>query len=190
MQNFFVSALTYRNETANDYLEGREYLMPTRWTWSPQVRALLREQLRLTEQVIAAYGYDGERAGLGGSIYRNNGNTNVVDVFVHQMFNITDFLLADFASHLGMATKRMDPQSAHELHQKFSDTRAELLRPFCGFRIWNLAFELAQKYHDYNVMVELSEMLGENDRILEYLLDPSYEGFAPFLFQWYINKGL
>ena len=51
------------------------------------------------------------------------------------------------------------------------------------------SIELAEKYHDFHLLVHLCESAGDRDRLKTYIVRFSEQGFAEFLFKRHLDQG-
>ena len=51
------------------------------------------------------------------------------------------------------------------------------------------SIELAEKYHDFHLLVHLCESAGDRDRLKTYIARFSEQGFAEFLFKRHLDRG-
>ena len=55
---------------------------------------------------------------------------------------------------------------------------------------YDQGIELAERYHDFQLLVRLCERAGDRERLKSYVVRFAEEGFAEFLFKQHLDRGV
>jgi nuclear pore complex protein Nup133 len=77
----------------------------------------------------------------------------------------------------------------NQRHRQYLKHRHQLIQPFLEAEQFERAASLAEKYHDFAILVQLCEVTDNQDKLNRYISQFADESFADFVFQWYIDHG-
>ncbi|XP_037073519.1 nuclear pore complex protein Nup133-like, partial [Pollicipes pollicipes] len=133
-------------------------------------RALLLRQHELTRrQALPATEPGAERTGL-----------------YQQLLELADLVLAGYTAQLA-ALRGTERHAA--VQAEFEADRYHLIEPLLEAEQYERATSLAEKYADFRVLVEVCERTNSTERRNKYLAQFADQGFASFVFNWYLDQG-
>jgi nuclear pore complex protein Nup133 len=103
---------------------------------------------------------------------------------------LCDVLLGGYLDQ--MLSMEQNPALSGELVQvrkQFETSRKRFLSPLLEHGQFDQSIELAEKYHDFHLLVHLCESAGDRDRLKTYIVRFSEQGFAEFLFKRHLDQG-
>eukprot|EP01027_Heterolobosea_sp_BB2_P009440 GEZU01013910.1.p1 GENE.GEZU01013910.1~~GEZU01013910.1.p1 ORF type:complete len:668 (+),score=170.00 GEZU01013910.1:211-2004(+) len=187
---FIDSIWDYRDTHGELYPEGIRW---TDWTTSDRMRNLMTAQHRQIIHCLSDQGSTTQSSML---------MTDILD----QLYTISNFLLESFVDAIKeheAKVARQQQQQPHSiaayssnavalanLKEQFEATRFEVIQCFVAKQAYHYAYTLAEKYHDFRALVELSEFLNDEARLKKYMDMFRSQGFLASLFQYYLENGL
>lgn len=154
--------------------ENPEYIPWTSTGGDRGVRTLLLKQFNTTMEMVLPEVRDTE--GLE-KIYR-------------QLASIADIILDGYVGQLeSLKVKANRQQHYNELQRRYEQDRQQLIMPLMEGKQYELAASLAEKYYDFEILIQLCEVSDNTDRIEKYLRQFSDKGFANYLYTWYMKEG-
>lgn len=76
-----------------------------------------------------------------------------------------------------------------DLHKKYEHTRTDLLDPFVRHKQYERAMSLAEKYCDFELLVQICDTIQDECRLEEYMKKFDGRGFPEVVFDWYCKTG-
>jgi nuclear pore complex protein Nup133 len=104
-----------------------------------------------------------------------------------RLIDLTDIILDGYVSQL----RSLDPSSERhkQVQQEFESDRSKCIKPLIKVGQYDRAISLAEKYEDFDTLVRVCEISGQNKRLDRYLIEFKENGFSDFLFKWYLREG-
>ncbi|KAL1005970.1 hypothetical protein UPYG_G00066290 [Umbra pygmaea] len=75
------------------------------------------------------------------------------------------------------------------LEMEYTQRRSELLTPLLELGQYQWVAALAEKYCDFDILVQMCEQTDNQTRLQHYMTRFADQNFADFLFRWYMEKG-
>ncbi|XP_051939725.1 nuclear pore complex protein Nup133 isoform X2 [Hippocampus zosterae] len=114
-------------------------------------------------------------------------------VLCEQLVALLDFYLAGYVAQLNSLKQRRRQQQGQErydsLEMEYGQRRSELLAPLLELGQYQWAAALAEKYCDFDILVQMCELTDNQSRLQHYMSKFADQNFADFLFRWYMEKG-
>jgi nuclear pore complex protein Nup133 len=171
-----LSVDSYRDQFAQLYV-GLGTL--TLWTFEPNVREVLSQQIDLTQLFL--------NESLQSAVKVN------VDLLFNQAYNLTDVLLRGYRVQLESLARDVSSDTSQAEYEslaiKFDESKKRFIHPFSAFKKFDLARDLAEKYREFNELVQICDVLNDNQRLEQYKKQFKDEKFPEFLFQWFLLNG-
>ncbi|XP_075222739.1 nuclear pore complex protein Nup133 isoform X2 [Lycorma delicatula] len=117
---------------------------------------------------------------------RATGDINTHTELLDQLVNLVDVILDGRKCHL--ESIRSSNKFDSVLHQYEAD-RYSLIKPFLEDDEFERAAILAEKYCDFQILVELCDKTGNKERLNSYTAKFTDQDFSHFLFNWYMREG-
>ncbi|XP_078352494.1 nuclear pore complex protein Nup133-like isoform X2 [Oculina patagonica] len=181
VQEMLQEAWHYRQTNFTVYqpsdtsIEFNTELVPWTATTGPSgVRSLLLKQIALSAERGVTETADQQTSSL----------------LVQQMVDLADILLDGYVHQL--QTLRTCPgMKSHydEVSKQYEQDRRTVILPLVHVGQRSHAASLAEKYHDFGVLIELCESTGDQSTLQQYMTQFTEEGFSDYLFKWYMDKG-
>ncbi|KAM9315155.1 nuclear pore complex protein Nup133 [Pholidichthys leucotaenia] len=110
-----------------------------------------------------------------------------------QLVALLDIYLGSYVAQL-TSLQQQRPEGAQQerynsLEMEYSQRRSELLAPLLELRQYQWVAALAEKYCDFDILVQLCEQTDNQSRLQHYMVKLADQNFADFLFRWYMEKG-
>ncbi|XP_043093975.1 nuclear pore complex protein Nup133 isoform X2 [Puntigrus tetrazona] len=106
-----------------------------------------------------------------------------------QLVALLDSLLSGYVAQL-TSLRRAGPQERFvTLESEYTQKRSELLAPLLELGQHQWVAALAEKYCDFDILVQLCERTDNQSRLQQYMVKFADQNFADFLFRWYMEKG-
>nr|XP_022333914.1 nuclear pore complex protein Nup133-like [Crassostrea virginica] len=180
LEEMLHKALQFRQSRASlyesDAPEGEvpEYVPWTSTGGDHGIRTLLLKQFNKTVEEVIPEVHDSE--GLE-KTYR-------------QLASLADLVLDGYSSQLDSLRENSSRQQHYgELQRRFEQDRQLLITPLMEGKQLELAASLAEKYYDFEILIQLCELSDNTERIEKYLRQFSDRGFANYLYTWYMKEG-
>uniref|UniRef100_A0A8C8JLD2 Nucleoporin Nup133/Nup155-like C-terminal domain-containing protein n=1 Tax=Oncorhynchus tshawytscha TaxID=74940 RepID=A0A8C8JLD2_ONCTS len=105
-----------------------------------------------------------------------------------QLAALLDVLLGGYVAQL---TSLRPGQQDHynTLEMEYTQRRSELLAPLLELGQYQWVAALAEKYCDFDILVQMCEQTDNQNRLQHYMAKFADQNFADFLFRWYMEKG-
>jgi nuclear pore complex protein Nup133 len=114
----------------------------------------------------------------------NNQNRDCV---FDRMAHLADVLLSSFSYQINFM--RPSSSARHSEEKIFQELRSNILRPLIAGNQYEKAIFLAEKYQDFDALIEISELTNKPDLLNKYACMFSSHDFTGHLFKWYMERG-
>nr|XP_046231328.1 nuclear pore complex protein Nup133 [Scatophagus argus] len=110
-----------------------------------------------------------------------------------QLVALLDIYLSGYVAQL-TSLQQQRPSGAQQerynsLEMEYSQRRSELLAPLLDLGQYQWVAALAEKYCDFDILVQMCEQTDNQSRLQHYMTKFADQNFADFLFRWYMEKG-
>lgn len=103
-----------------------------------------------------------------------------------KIVELSDIILDGFVCQL----RSIDSSQRYQaVERSFETCRHKCIEPLIRVRQYDRATALAEKYLDFDILIQICEKLNETERLKRYLVDFAHKGFAEYLFKWYLKEG-
>ncbi|KAF7651514.1 hypothetical protein LDENG_00110160 [Lucifuga dentata] len=110
-----------------------------------------------------------------------------------QLVALLDIYLNGYVAQLTSLQQQRLPGSQQErynsLEMEYNQRRSELLAPLLELGQYQWVAALAEKYCDFDILVQMCEQSDNQSRLQHYMAKFADQNFADFLFRWYMEKG-
>uniref|UniRef100_A0A671TNP8 Nuclear pore complex protein Nup133 n=1 Tax=Sparus aurata TaxID=8175 RepID=A0A671TNP8_SPAAU len=110
-----------------------------------------------------------------------------------QLVALLDIYLSGYVAQLTSLQQQRPPGAQQErynnLEMEYSQRRSELLAPLLDLGQYQWVAALAEKYCDFDILVQMCEQTDNQSRLQHYMTKFADQNFADFLFRWYMEKG-
>ncbi|XP_056136281.1 nuclear pore complex protein Nup133 [Lampris incognitus] len=110
-----------------------------------------------------------------------------------QLVALLDIYLGGYVAQLTSLQQRKGSgprvERYNSLEMEYSQRRSELLAPLLELGQYSWVAALAEKYCDFDILVQLCEQTDNQSRLQHYMTKFADQKFADFLFRWYLEKG-
>ncbi|XP_045073846.1 nuclear pore complex protein Nup133-like [Coregonus clupeaformis] len=108
-----------------------------------------------------------------------------------QLAALLDVLLGGYVAQLtSLRPGRPGQQDRYNtLEMEYTQRRSELLAPLLELGQYQWVAALAEKYCDFDILVQMCELTDNQNRLQHYMAKFADQNFADFLFRWYMEKG-
>uniref|UniRef100_A0A671QAY9 Nuclear pore complex protein Nup133-like n=1 Tax=Sinocyclocheilus anshuiensis TaxID=1608454 RepID=A0A671QAY9_9TELE len=110
-------------------------------------------------------------------------------VLSEQLVALLDSLLSGYVSQLTSLRRTGQQERYVMLENEYTQKRSELLAPLLELGQHQWVAALAEKYCDFDILVQLCERTDNQSRLQQYMVKFADQNFADFLFRWYMEKG-
>ncbi|NXD12751.1 NU133 protein, partial [Nothocercus nigrocapillus] len=121
-------------------------------------------------------------------------DSNLRSVVAEQLVALLDCFLDGFVAQLLSVDRPADQERYSNLEIEYVQKRSELLSPLLSLGQYQLAAALAEKYCDFDILVQMCEQTDNQARLQRYMSQFAdqvilFLNFSDFLFRWYLEKG-
>uniref|UniRef100_A0A3Q3X1Q8 Nucleoporin Nup133/Nup155-like C-terminal domain-containing protein n=1 Tax=Mola mola TaxID=94237 RepID=A0A3Q3X1Q8_MOLML len=110
-----------------------------------------------------------------------------------QLVALLDIYLSGYVAQLTSLQQQRPPGAQQErynsLEMEYTQRRSELLAPLLELGQYQWVAALAEKYCDFDILVQMCEQTDNQSRLQHYMTKFADQNFADFLFRWYMEKG-
>uniref|UniRef100_A0A672G487 Nucleoporin Nup133/Nup155-like C-terminal domain-containing protein n=1 Tax=Salarias fasciatus TaxID=181472 RepID=A0A672G487_SALFA len=110
-----------------------------------------------------------------------------------QLVALLDLYLGGYVAQLASLQQQRPPGAQQErydsLEMEYVQRRSELLTPLLELGQYQWVAALAEKYCDFDILVQMCEQTDNQSRLQHYMAKFAEQNFADFLFRWYMEKG-
>ncbi|KAG8440947.1 hypothetical protein GDO86_006618 [Hymenochirus boettgeri] len=110
-------------------------------------------------------------------------------ILIEQLAALLNYLLDDYVTQLKSVDKLTNQERFEILEIEYTQKRSELLSPLLSLGQYAWASNLAEKYCDFDILVQICELTDNQTRLQRYMTQFSGHNFSDFLFRWYLEKG-
>ncbi|XP_062067032.1 nuclear pore complex protein Nup133 isoform X2 [Lepus europaeus] len=116
-------------------------------------------------------------------------DSNLRNVVTEQLVALIDCFLDGYVSQLKSLEKSGDQERYSNLEVEYLQKRSDLLTPLLTLGQYPWAASLAEKYCDFDILVQMCEQTDNQTRLQRYMTQFADQNFSDFLFRWYLEKG-
>ncbi|XP_006212433.1 nuclear pore complex protein Nup133 [Vicugna pacos] len=116
-------------------------------------------------------------------------DSNLRNVLTEQLVALIDCFLDGYICQLRSVDKSSDQERYTSLEVEYLQKRSDLLSPLLTLGQYSWAASLAEKYCDFDILVQLCEQTDNQTRLQRYMTQFADQNFSDFLFRWYLEKG-
>ncbi|NWI80397.1 NU133 protein, partial [Dryoscopus gambensis] len=114
-------------------------------------------------------------------------DSNLRSVVAEQLVALLDCFLDGYVAQLKSVDRLADQERYSSVEMEYVQKRSELLSPLLSLGQYQLAAALAEKYCDFDILVQMCEQTDNQARLQRYMTQ--FADQANFLFRWYLEKG-
>ncbi|XP_063058946.1 nuclear pore complex protein Nup133 [Engraulis encrasicolus] len=142
------------------------------WTASSSVRSVLTRQ----HEVILKTVYP-------------QADSELRNTLSEQLVALLNSYLSGYQAQLGSLNRATQTDRCSALEMEYTQRRSELLMPLLELGQYQWVSALAEKYGDFDILVQMCEKTDNQSRLQHYMTKFADQNFADFLFRWYMEKG-
>ncbi|KAF7253603.1 hypothetical protein EYD10_00340 [Varanus komodoensis] len=116
-------------------------------------------------------------------------NSKLRSTVTEQLVALLDCFLDGYVSQLKFVDRPEYQERYNSLEMEYIQRRSELLSPLLALGQYQLAAALAEKYCDFDILVQMCEQTDNQPRLQRYMTQFADQNFSDFLFRWYLEKG-
>ncbi|XP_069708377.1 nuclear pore complex protein Nup133 [Phaenicophaeus curvirostris] len=116
-------------------------------------------------------------------------DSNLRSIVAEQLVAMLDCFLDGYVAQLKSLDHPADQERYSNLEVEYVQKRSELLSPLLSLGQYQLAAALAEKYCDFDILVQMCEQTDNQARLQRYMNQFADQNFSDFLFRWYLEKG-
>ncbi|XP_072265295.1 nuclear pore complex protein Nup133 [Pyxicephalus adspersus] len=108
---------------------------------------------------------------------------------IEQLSALLNYFLDDYVTQLKSVDQPTDQERYNALEAEYVQKRSELLTPFLTLGQHQWASSLAEKFCDFDILVQICEITNSENKLQHYMTQFADQNFSDFLFRWYLEKG-
>ncbi|XP_021122093.1 nuclear pore complex protein Nup133 isoform X2 [Heterocephalus glaber] len=116
-------------------------------------------------------------------------DSHLRNTLTEQLVMLIDCFLDSYVSQLKSLDKSSDQERYDNLEMEYQQKRSELLSALLTLGQYPCAASLAEKYCDFDILVQMCEQMDNQTRLQRYMTQFADQNFSDFLFRWYLEKG-
>ncbi|XP_010148990.1 PREDICTED: nuclear pore complex protein Nup133-like, partial [Eurypyga helias] len=116
-------------------------------------------------------------------------DSNLRSIVAEQLVALLDCFLDGYVSQLKSVDRPVDQERYSHVEMEYVQKRSELLSPLLSLGQYQMAAALAEKYCDFDILVQICEQTDNQARLQRYMSQFADQNFSDFLFRWYLEKG-
>ncbi|XP_077933815.1 nuclear pore complex protein Nup133 isoform X1 [Halichoerus grypus] len=116
-------------------------------------------------------------------------DSNLRNILTEQLVALIDCFLDGYVSQLKSLDRSGDQERYNSLEMEYLQKRSDLLSPLLTLGQYPWAASLAEKYCDFDILVQMCEQTDNQTRLQRYMTQFADQNFSDFLFRWYLEKG-
>ncbi|XP_072437718.1 nuclear pore complex protein Nup133 isoform X3 [Chiloscyllium punctatum] len=116
-------------------------------------------------------------------------DTNLRNALLEQLVVLIDFYLDGYVCQLKSVDRPSQQERYNKLDLEYTQKRSHLLTQLLSLGQYQLTASLAEKYCDFDILIQLCEQTDNQTRLQRYLNQFADQNFSDFLFRWYMEKG-
>uniref|UniRef100_A0A8D1N6Q1 Nuclear pore complex protein Nup133 n=1 Tax=Sus scrofa TaxID=9823 RepID=A0A8D1N6Q1_PIG len=116
-------------------------------------------------------------------------DSSLRNMVTEQLVALIDCFLDGYVAQLKSVDKSSDQERYDSLEMEYLQKRSDLLSPLLTLGQYPWAASLAEKYCDFDILVQMCEQTDNQTRLQRYMTQFADQNFSDFLFRWYLEKG-
>ncbi|NXT52700.1 NU133 protein, partial [Pluvianellus socialis] len=116
-------------------------------------------------------------------------DSNLRSIVAEQLVALLDCFLDGYVTQLKSVDRPADQERYSNVEMEYVQKRSELLSPLLSLGQYQMAAALAEKYCDFDILVQMCEQTDNQARLQRYMSQFADQNFSDFLFRWYLEKG-
>ncbi|XP_067900317.1 nuclear pore complex protein Nup133 isoform X2 [Heterodontus francisci] len=116
-------------------------------------------------------------------------DTTLRNTLLEQLVSLIDFYLDGYVCQLKSVDRPAQQERYNKLDLEYTQKRSFLLSQLLSLGQYQLTASLAEKYCDFDILIQLCEQTDNQTRLQRYLNQFADQNFSDFLFRWYMEKG-
>nr|XP_056709304.1 nuclear pore complex protein Nup133 [Euleptes europaea] len=116
-------------------------------------------------------------------------NSNLRCTVIQQLVALLDCFLDGYVSQIQSVDCPEYQERYSSLETEYIQKRSELLSPLLSLGQHQLAAHLAERYCDFDILIQICELTDNQTRLQRYITQFDEQNFSDFLFRWYLEKG-
>ncbi|XP_003215915.1 nuclear pore complex protein Nup133 isoform X1 [Anolis carolinensis] len=116
-------------------------------------------------------------------------NSKLRSTVTEQLVALLDCFLEGYVSQLKSVDRPEYRERHKSLEMEYTQKRSELLLPLLSLGQYQLAATLAEKYRDFDILIQMCEQSDNQAKLQRYMTQFADQNFSDFLFRWYLEKG-
>ncbi|XP_038663888.1 nuclear pore complex protein Nup133 isoform X2 [Scyliorhinus canicula] len=108
---------------------------------------------------------------------------------LEQLVALIDFYLDGYVCQLKSVDRPAQQERYNKLDLEYTQKRSHLLSQLLSLGQYQFTASLAEKYCDFDILIQLCEQTDNQTRLQRYLNQFADQNFSDFLFRWYMEKG-
>ncbi|XP_036133411.1 nuclear pore complex protein Nup133 [Molossus molossus] len=116
-------------------------------------------------------------------------DSNLRNILTEQLVALIDCFLDGYACQLKSLDRSSHQERFNNLEIEYVQKRSDLLSPLLTLGQYSWAASLAEKYCDFDILVQMCEQTNNQTRLQHYMTQFADQNFSDFLFRWYLEKG-
>uniref|UniRef100_A0A8C5MUE1 Nuclear pore complex protein Nup133 n=1 Tax=Leptobrachium leishanense TaxID=445787 RepID=A0A8C5MUE1_9ANUR len=116
-------------------------------------------------------------------------DTNLRNTLIEQLVALLNYFLDDYVTQLKSVDRPNNQKRYSTLEAEYTQKRSELLSPLLTLGQYTWASSLAEKYCDFDILVQICDLTDNQTRLQQYMTQFTDQNFSDFLFRWYLEKG-
>uniref|UniRef100_A0A8C9T0A1 Nucleoporin 133 n=1 Tax=Scleropages formosus TaxID=113540 RepID=A0A8C9T0A1_SCLFO len=116
-------------------------------------------------------------------------DTELRNTLNEQLMMLLDSFLGAYVAQLMSLNRPSQQERYNSLEMEYTQKRSEVLAPLLELGQYQWVAVLAEKYCDFDMLVQLCEKTDNQTRLQRYMTKFADQNFADFLFRWYMEKG-
>ncbi|XP_006902128.1 PREDICTED: nuclear pore complex protein Nup133 [Elephantulus edwardii] len=115
--------------------------------------------------------------------------SNLRNILTEQLVALIDCFLDGYVSQLKSVDKSNYQERYNSLEMEYLQKRTDLLSPLLSLGQYQWTASLAEKYCDFDILVQMCEQTDNQARLQRYMTQFADQNFSDFVFRWYLEKG-
>ncbi|XP_078412670.1 nuclear pore complex protein Nup133 [Cetorhinus maximus] len=116
-------------------------------------------------------------------------DTALRNTLLEQLVALIDFYLDGYVCQLKSVDRPTQQERYNKLELEYTQKRSRLLSQLLSLGQYQLTASLAEKYCDFDILIQLCEQTDNQTRLQRYMNQFADQNFSDFLFRWYMEKG-
>ncbi|XP_075718631.1 nuclear pore complex protein Nup133 [Rhinoderma darwinii] len=174
LKDMLHAAFQYRQNKASlynsDHTEKEPEYIP--WTATGGIRTVIRRQHTIILKKVYPQADSRLRSDL-----------------IEQLVALLNYFLDDYVTQLKSVDRPTDQERYSILETEYAQKRSEFLSPLLTLGQYQWASSLAEKFCDFDILVQICEITDNQNRLQRYMTQFADQNFSDFLFRWYLEKG-